>query len=525
MRTRTAVINASMLPRMLETADRTEQAVRESGIGCPLMVMRSDGGIMDIAQMRRRPILTMLSGPAAGVAAALAFVKISDGIFLEVGGTSTDISVVRNGRPTVRSAELGGYRLFMRTLDIRTVGIGGGSMARVSDGRVVDVGPRSAHIAGLGYPSFTPLPADATFSSTSVAPKAGDPGDYLGIRVSGAAGPSLAYTTTDAANALGLVMGHAKATSDAGTRVTSWLASRFNTSPDAFARAVLDRAADRVAEAVDAFIVDYGLERRDVTLVGGGGGAEVIASSTARAMDLQVRIADRAEVISAIGVALGMIQDTVERTVINPTEADVVAIRRAAMESVLSMGAVAESVEVKVEVDTRQKRLVATARGTPELRTRDLGSQARSEGDLREIAARSSSVPVGATEVIGRAGTLWVFRGREVERRWWGLRSRERHPVRAIDHEGVVRLKVPDAVTLSATLSELAGQLSSAVEDLTVYGDAGGLVPDVFLVVSGRLVDLSGLASRDQVLSLVRAEGDTLGGDEPAIAVLARKRA
>ena len=524
IRTRTAVINASMMPKMLETANMTEQAVRNSGITAPLMVMRSDGGIMDINEMRRRPILTMLSGPAAGVAAALMYIKISDGIFLEVGGTSTDISIIKNGKPVIRTAEIGGNKLFVRTLDVRTIGVAGGSMIRIRNNKVIDVGPRSAHIAGLKYATFfkqSDVPEIGSLTMKQIQPRDGDPDDYVGICINNEA-PSIAVTPTGAVNILGIAKGYSKSSSDFVQKIFSWLAQQIGTTAEQLATEIQEICAAKNKEVVEAIIEEYKLDKSLLTLVGGGGGAEAIVPYTAKVMGMKHTIAENAEVISAIGIALGIIRDTIERTIINPSEQDLLLIRKEAMERVQRMGAIPETIEVTIEVDRQTKRVTAVATGSSELRTRDITSAAKSEEELRGIVA--ASIECEDITACGTAGVLHVFRGEKITKKFFGLSKRKSHPLRVIDEDGIVRLQLVNGEARNSTIGMVTGAIRNMIDEFTQYGDAGGLLPDVFLVTAGRVIDLTGLVQKDQIISMAQAETEKLTNDEPVVIIGARKK-
>ena len=375
-RTRTAVINASILPRMIDTANMTEASVREAGIRAPLMIMRGDGGVMDIQEMRRRPAMTMLSGPAASVAGALMHLRITDGIYFEVGGTSTNIGVIRNGRPTVKYARVGGHETYVSSLDVRVLGIAGGSMVRVSDGKIVDVGPRSAHIAGLPYSAFA---GPAVFAGARVElfrPKSDDPDDYVSIRA--ADGTRYAFTTTCAANVLGYATPglHAYGNPQSARLAMAPLAAMLGCPVEEAARRILERATDKAIPVVEQLIAEYGLDPHQAVLVGEGGGAGALIPFTAQRMGLSHTISQDAEVISSIGVALALVREVIERVIANPRPEDLEAIRQEAFDAVVRLGAAAESVEVTVEVNSHSQRVRATAIGASEMRVKTRTSDA-----------------------------------------------------------------------------------------------------------------------------------------------------
>jgi N-methylhydantoinase A len=147
-RTSTVALNAYVAPRMRRYLASLTDRLEEAGSRLPVEVMRSGGGTLTTRVASREPIHTLLSGPAAGAwgAAALgAAVGASDLIAFDVGGTSTDVTLIAAGRPaTTAEGDIDGLPFAVTTTDIHTIGAGGGSLAWRDAGGALRVGPRSA---------------------------------------------------------------------------------------------------------------------------------------------------------------------------------------------------------------------------------------------------------------------------------------------------------------------------------------------------------------------------------------------
>ncbi len=147
-RTMATVLNAYVLPIVGRYVGRLEDELRARGIRAPLRIMKSNGGVIGAGVARHQPIHTALSGPAAGAVGARlvgSAAGFADVISVDVGGTSADVCLIRDGEAEVTSeGHVGTWPLHVPMIDVHTIGAGGGSIARVGEDGTLTVGPQSA---------------------------------------------------------------------------------------------------------------------------------------------------------------------------------------------------------------------------------------------------------------------------------------------------------------------------------------------------------------------------------------------
>jgi N-methylhydantoinase A len=146
-RSMATALNAAVMPPVSRYVGVLRRVLDAEGVRAPLLIMKSDGGVTTAQTCVRQPVQTVLSGPAAGVIGAVSVARaagFADLISIDMGGTSADICLVRNGRPEItKDSTIGPFPLKLPMLDINTIGAGGGSIALAAGGRLT-VGPRSA---------------------------------------------------------------------------------------------------------------------------------------------------------------------------------------------------------------------------------------------------------------------------------------------------------------------------------------------------------------------------------------------
>lgn len=277
-RTSTTVVNAYLRPRCRSYLRGL------AGVADEVLVLTSAGGLTPTAEAAEVPATLLLSGPAGGVRAAAAVAEACDwpdAITFDMGGTSTDVCLVRGGAPEPAAERAaGGLPVRLPSLGIHTIGAGGGSLARIDGGGALRVGPESAGA----------VPGPACYGLGGTAPTVTDADLVLGRIPPGAPLPGLGELDVAAAEA---------ALADAGVDAAGVVA-------------VVDAEMERALRAVS---VARGVDPRTLALVAFGGAGPLHACALADALDIPaVIVPPRAGVLSAVGLLCSPVQRDLVRS-------------------------------------------------------------------------------------------------------------------------------------------------------------------------------------------------------------------
>jgi len=182
----TTVVNAYIGPRMHGYLDRLRDRIASTGVRPEPLTFHSNGGLLPVKTAEAFPVLTCLSGPAGGVVGSVAIgaeAGIGEIITFDVGGTSTDVSLISEGRPRFTAHRLvAGYPVKIPMLDIHVIGAGGGSIAQLDDTGALKVGPRSAG-AVPGPVAYDRGGTEPTLTDANIVLGRLDPAALLGGRM------------------------------------------------------------------------------------------------------------------------------------------------------------------------------------------------------------------------------------------------------------------------------------------------------------------------------------------------------
>ena len=260
----TTALNAYVAPRMAQYLSRLEAGLREGGLEPAPEIMSSSGGSWPFERMAKLPVNSMLSGPAGGVIGSVAYssaLGVRDFITYDMGGTSTDVALVRDGAyGLAMEGEVGGIPNRAPQIEINTVGAGGGSVAYLDEGGFLNVGPRSAGA----------VPGPACYGRGGTEPTVTDANVVLGrFRPTERLGGELEIDVAAAHCAI------------------AELADRLDLSPPEMAEGVVRIAVTRMTGAIKEISVMRGIDPRDLSLLSYGGAGPLHAALIARELGIK----------------------------------------------------------------------------------------------------------------------------------------------------------------------------------------------------------------------------------------------
>jgi N-methylhydantoinase A len=507
IRTLTATINASILPKATSTATFVKSAVSKLGINVPVMIMKGDGGVTTLDSFLHKPIITVLSGPAASVVGALLFLQVLEGIFIEVGGTSTNISIIKDGKPEMRYVNIMEHPTCIRSLDSRICGVAGGSLIRVSSKKkIIDVGPRSSHIAGLEYSCFA-NPEDLKRGKiVTISPLNNDPNDYVCIEVPG--GKKYGITNTCAANALNLIPknDNAYGNTDAARIAFTKLATFMGMTPEQIAKQVIDISVSKIVDYIIPMIKEYKLYKNRIVVIGGGGGASVLVPMVAKKLNFEYKKADYADVISSIGVATGMIYEEKERTINNPTPQDFTQLINEVKEEAIRKNASPDSLSVQSEYVSDRSILRVTAIGNVTLDLNNNGSKELKQEELFKIARDLFRFRENIS-LKYKLGNYYIFTNSYKHKKLFFNTNKQ--SILVLDKYGRVRLSLENGKLIHNSSTKLTADLPSIISRFS----SSDLSPTVYLLDGFQLLDFSSLNANEQVIQAITEQLSKIDSD------------